>query len=155
MYVAGGGQYQFIVSVIVRQRGVRMQFVFAQGDNFVVLNFYGLARRAGLYRYVIFVVKIGFQQYVIEIVMRVSDFYGVVRFVVQGVSYRRMGERYRGIKQRGGGDYFIVLVQKFTAVIVFFYFTFLRFNNMSVRFVAQRRRQVFRRGDNYFFVVLF
>lgn len=155
MYVVGGGQYQFIVSVIVWQCGVWMQFVFVQGDNFVVLNFYGLVCCVGLYCYVIFVVKIGFQQYVIEIVMWVSDFYGVVCFVVQGVSYCCMGEWYRGIKQCGGGDYFIVLVQKFMVVIVFFYFMFLCFNNMSVCFVVQCCRQVFWCGDNYFFVVLF
>ena len=82
MHVAGGGQHQLTASVIVRQRGVRMQLVLAQGDNFAVLNLHGLARRAGLHRHAIFVVKTGFQQHVIEIVMRVSDFHGVVRFAV-------------------------------------------------------------------------
>ena len=82
MHVAGGGQHQLTASVIVRQRGVRMLLVLAQGNNFTVLNFHSLARRAGLHRHAIFVVKTGFQQHVIEIVMRVSDFHGVVRFAV-------------------------------------------------------------------------
>ena len=82
MHVAGGGQHQLIASVIVRQRGIRVLLILAQRDNFAVLNLHGLARRAGLHRHAIFVVKTGFQQHVIEIVMRVSDFHGVVRFAV-------------------------------------------------------------------------
>ena len=82
MHVAGGGQHQLTACVIVRQRGLRMLLVLAQGNNFAVLNLYGLVRRAGLHRHTVFVVKTGFQQHVIEIVMRVSDFHGVVRFAV-------------------------------------------------------------------------
>ena len=109
MHVAGGRQHQLAARVVVRQRGVRVIFVIAQGHDFAVLNFHGLLRGASMHDDRALVLKARFKQHVIQIVMAVGNVHGSLRLADGSTGSGRIGHRCGRAKQRGGGDHFAAI----------------------------------------------
>ena len=126
VHIAHRREHQPAARVIVRQRGVRVTVVIAQGDNFSVLNLQRFQLGAGARRHAAVDVKPGLQQHVVQVVMFRGD---VHRFAGLAGWFCGVGSIRDGAgraKQRAGGDHFAALADKLAAAFVFTHLIFLR-----------------------------
>ncbi len=79
VHVAHRRKHQLFTRVVVRQRGVGVALVIAQGDNFSVLDLQRFQLGAGARRHAAVEVEPGLQQHVVEVIVFCGDTYRFAR----------------------------------------------------------------------------
>ena len=125
VHVAHRREHQLAARVIVRQRGVGMDFIVAQGDDLPVVNLQRFQLGAGACRHAAVNVKPGFEQHVVEVVMFCGDAHRFAGLAGWLCGIRSIRDGAGGAKQRAGGDHFATLANKLAAAFVFTHLIFL------------------------------
>ena len=125
MHVAHCRKHQLAARVIVRQRGDRVAFVVAQGDDLAVFDFQHFQLGAGARRHASVEVEPRLQQHVVEVVMLCGDAHRFAGLAGWLCGIRSIRDGAGGAKQRAGGDHFAALANEFTAAFVLTHLIFL------------------------------